>query len=297
VRVLDHACAGVVPYIVFEKIDGEDLATRLQRIGPLSPSELSLVVKQLASALDAVHAAGVIHCDVKLANVMVFEQNGTLEAKLIDFGVARALDEAPIDGDETPSGTIYAMSPEQILRPDEAASHWDLWGLAVLAFTALTGRAPFQGKSMIGVLGAAMQGQREAIDERLAVGRDVDRVFDSAFSIALQDRFGTATEFADALAAALEPCFDEADLVLARISASLLHEDEITRVRKRVPQATTRLHPAVRGDARTEPLRTAPWNNENVVLSNGTARTFADEHELALRKAPLLRRIAAIVNE
>src|SRR6185436_12419681 len=133
-----------------------------------------------------------VHCDVKLSNVMVFENGGSLEAKLIDFGVARALDEAPLDGDDSPSGTIYAMSPEQILKSDEAAPHWDLWGLAVLAFTALTGRPPFQGKSIIGVLGAAIHGQRESIDAaRILAGPQVDKVFDRAFSIALQERFPT----------------------------------------------------------------------------------------------------------
>lgn len=286
VRVLDHGCASVVPYIVFEKIDGEDLASRLHRLGPMSPSELSVIIRQLASALDAVHAAGVVHCDVKLANVMVYERKGSLEAKLIDFGVARALDETPLDGDESPSGTIYAMSPEQILRPDEAAAHWDLWGLAVLAFTALAGRAPFQGKSMIGVLAAAMQGQREAIETRIPVGREVDRVFDRAFSIALQDRFATATEFADALGKALEPCFDEADIVLARIAASLTREEPITRVRKRVPQGATRLHPGL-ADSPTQP----------VSPSHSTSRELAAKREPMSRKAPLLRRIAAIANE
>jgi serine/threonine protein kinase len=171
--------------------------------------------------------------------VMVFENDGTLEAKLIDFGVARALDEAPLDGDESPSGTIYAMSPEQIVKPDEAAPHWDLWGLAVLAFTALTGRPPFPGKSMIGVLGAALHGKRESIDgTRMFFGANVDQVFDRAFSIALQERFSTAAEFAEALAVALEPSITEADVVLARIAASLLDTDEITHVRPRADVIT-----------------------------------------------------------
>jgi serine/threonine-protein kinase len=234
VRVLDYGCGSAVPYIVFEKVDGEDLASLLHRRGTLSPVEVTTVVRQLASALDAVHAAGVVHCDVKLSNVMVFENGGNLEAKLIDFGVARALDETPLDGDESPSGTIYAMSPEQILKPDEAARHWDLWGLAVLAFTALAGRPPFAGKSMIGVLGAALQGQRESIDaSKMFLGAHVDQVFDRAFSIALQERFTHAADFAEALAAALDPVINEADVVLARIAASLIAADEITAVRER----------------------------------------------------------------
>jgi len=239
VRVLDYGCGSATPYIVFEKIDGDDLASLLHRRGTLSAVEITTIVRQLASALDAVHAAGVVHCDVKLSNVMVFENGGNLEAKLIDFGVARALDETPLDGDESPSGTIYAMSPEQILQPDEAAPHWDLWGLAVLAYTALTGHPPFPGKSMIGVLGAALQGQRESIDgSKMFCGAHVDRVFDRAFSIALQERFVNAAEFAEAFVAALEPVINEADIVLARIAASLIDADEITAVRVRPAEIT-----------------------------------------------------------
>ena len=280
VRVLDHACASALPYIVFEKLEGEDLASRMHRQGTLSSREAVTIVRQLASALDAVHAAGVVHCDVKLANVMVYENDGAIEAKLIDFGVARALDETPLDGDESPSGTIYAMSPEQILRPDEAAPHWDLWGLAVLSFTALTGHAPFQGKSMIGVLGAALQGQREAIDTtRIGLGARIVNVFDRAFSIALQERYATATEFAEALAAALEPQFDEADRVLSEIAASLAQEDEVTVVRRRV-DATTYVERDLAERAAGEARRKS-WSNE---MDN--APTTSTSNKFVGRRAP-----------
>jgi serine/threonine-protein kinase len=293
VRVLDHACTGLVPYIVFEKVEGEDLASWLHHRGPLSPHKLVTVVRQLASAIDAVHAAGVVHCDVKLANAMVSENDGTIEAKLIDFGVARALDEKPLDGDDSPSGTIYAMSPEQILKPDEAAPHWDLWGLAVLAFTALNGRAPFQGKSIIGVLGAALQGQREPIDTRLLLGGRVAEVFDRAFSIALQERFATATEFAEAFAAALEPALDDADAVLDRIAASMNEHDPVTAVRQRAEMMTTRVRP--RGDERAVPdARRKAWINEkDSERSTSISKKFGAGRALMSKTAPSRPRIAA----
>jgi eukaryotic-like serine/threonine-protein kinase len=294
VRVLDHECGGAVPYIVFEKVEGEDLASLLYKRGTLSPVEITTIVRQLASALDTVHAAGVVHCDVKLSNVMVFEKNASLEAKLIDFGVARALDEAPLDGDESPSGTIYAMSPEQILKPDEAGSHWDLWGLAVLAFTALTGHPPFQGKSMIGVLGAAIHGQRESIDSRMLLGREVDEVFDRAFSTALPQRFSTAAEFAEALAAALAPSITEADVVLARIAASLMEEEPITAVRIRL-DAVTRVTRAGGDDRFATPRsRRTPWNEKDATSSSSTARRFGARHARMSRMAQSLPPIAAI---
>ena len=260
VRVLDYECSTALPYIVFEKIEGEDLASRLHRVGTLSPMELETIVRQLAAALDAVHAAGVVHCDVKLANVMVYESKAGLEAKLIDFGVARALDESPLDGDESPSGTIYAMSPEQILKPEEAAPHWDLWGLAVLAFTALTGKPPFQGKSMIAVLGAALQRQREPINAtRLLLGPQIEEVFDRAFSMNVQERFATATAFADALADALQPRLTEADVILARIAASLSEGDEVTVVRRRADAETRVRGSRSLAEQTTQKPRRTPW--------------------------------------
>jgi len=295
VRVLDHACASLVPYIVFEKVEGEDLASRLHRRGTLSPRELVTIVRQLASALDAVHAAGVVHCDVKLANVMVFENQGAIEAKLIDFGVARALDETPLDGDESPSGTIYAMSPEQILKPDEAAPHWDLWGLAVLAFTGLNGRAPFQGRSMIGVLGAVVQGQRESLDAvRIALGREVDQVFDRAFSIALQERFSTAAEFAEALAAALEPQIDKADAILDAIAISMNEEDPVTAVRRRADM-TTRPHARRDDRATRDPRRTSWINEKDGAFSTSTSKKFGGGRAPTWRTAPSRPLIAATV--
>jgi serine/threonine protein kinase len=241
-----------------------------------------------------VHAAGVVHCDVKLSNVMVFENGGNLEAKLIDFGVARALDEAPLDGDESPSGTIYAMSPEQILKPDETAPHWDLWGLAVLAFTALTGRPPFQGKSMIGVLGAAIQGHREPIDSaHMCLHPQVEEVFDRAFSTAVQERFSTAAEFAEALAAALESNITEADVVLARIAASLIEVDEITVVRRRT-DAITHVTSVGLDDRTTCHSRSPSWNETDSVHSTSTCKRFGAKRAPTWKMEPSLPPIAVI---
>jgi len=293
VRALDYGCGSAVPYIIFEKIEGEDLASLLTRRGTLSPVELTTIVRQLASALDAVHAAGVVHCDVKMSNVMVFDDGGSMAAKLIDFGVARALDEAPLDGDESPSGTIYAMSPEQILKPDEAAPHWDLWGLAVLAFTALTGRPPFQGKSMIGVLGAALQGQRESIDNTRLLAPHLDEVFNRAFSIAVQERFSNAAEFAEALSDALEPGISEADVVLARIAATLIAADEITAVRRRA-DAITQVTSIGLDEHTTSHLRRRTWNETDGVDSTSISKRSGAKRAPTWKRAQSLPPIAAI---
>jgi serine/threonine protein kinase len=207
--------------------------------------------------------------------------------------VARALDETPLDGDESPSGTIYAMSPEQILKPDEAAPHWDLWGLAVLAYTALKGRPPFEGKSMIGVLGAALHGLRESIDgARMTLGAKVDAVFARAFSIALSERYATATEFAEALAAALGPYLDEADVILDAIAAAMNDHDEVTAVRRRA-EMTTRVNRCPEGRATRDARRQSWMNEKDSALSTSTFKRFDAARAPMWRTAPSPLPIAA----
>ncbi len=205
VRVLDcKAPLNRSPYIVLEKIDGEDLATRMDRAGVLSLPEAQTVVRQLSRALASVHAAGVVHGDVKPENVVVSESGGGLRVKLIDFGVARAVDEVPFASDVHPSGTPSAMSPEQICAPTELSSHWDVWGLAALAYTLLTGRCAFDGDSIESVLFATTQGPRVAPSTfRDELGPAVDALFERAFSRAASERHASVTDFADAFDAAL----------------------------------------------------------------------------------------------
>jgi serine/threonine-protein kinase len=251
VRILDcKSPADASPYIVMEKVDGEDLSVRMDRTGVLSIPEAQLVVRQLARALDAVHAAGVVHGDVKAENVIVSEgPEGALRVKLIDFGVARALDEAPLASDMHPSGTPSAMSPEQIVAPDKVSAHWDVWGLAALAFTALTGRSPFDGDSIEVILFATTQGPRVVPSSvRSDLGPGVDALFERAFSRDAAERHASVTEFADALDAALD---EENEIVQAPSSErTIIAIGQFRNVRER---AETVL-PLVRRKAKSTPL-------------------------------------------
>jgi eukaryotic-like serine/threonine-protein kinase len=154
VQVFDYGNEGGLPYIAMEFLKGENLDARLARLGRLTPAELDKIFSEVASGLGQAHALGVIHRDVKPANIFLAQQ-GTLEVtKLIDFGIAKvkadALRLSQIVGTEHGAllGTPQYMSPEQILGRGSVDSRSDLWALAIIACECLVGRYPFSATTL-----------------------------------------------------------------------------------------------------------------------------------------------------
>jgi serine/threonine-protein kinase len=132
-------------YLVMEYLEGEPLSTIISDDAPLDPQRVSDILFQVASALQAAHDAGVIHRDVKPANIMV-DADGY--AKLTDFGISRALSEAPLTQTGEVLGTPHYLSPEQAQgQPANALS--DVYALAVVGYEMITGERPFAGDSMV----------------------------------------------------------------------------------------------------------------------------------------------------
>ncbi len=153
--VYDVGEHGGLDYIVMELVQGESLAARL-RSGPLGVKEATGIALQVAEALQEAHENGVIHRDLKPANVMITPKGN---AKVLDFGIAKLLALPGTDSTLTMTetgqllGTPLYMSPEQALgRSVDART--DLWSLGVLYYEALTGRAPFDGKTGLAILHA-----------------------------------------------------------------------------------------------------------------------------------------------
>ena len=133
-------------FYVMAFVDGETLAQRVRSRGPVSASEGSRVLREVAWALAYAHAQGLVHRDVKPDNILIEFSTG--RALVADFGIAAAAGDAAGDG---VSGTPEFMSPEQALGGDIDARS-DLYGLGATAFYAFSGRFPFEGRSATEIL-------------------------------------------------------------------------------------------------------------------------------------------------
>lgn len=133
------------PAIVMELVDGESLASRIARDGPLSPADAARVTADVADALYHAHQRGLVHRDVKPGNVLLSVDGRT---RLVDFGIARSLAESAerLTMTGTVLGTLSAMAPEQ-LAGGPIGPRTDLYGLGVVLHEALTGRPPYAGAS------------------------------------------------------------------------------------------------------------------------------------------------------
>lgn len=138
-----------VPYLVMQYVGGGSLQQRIDRQGPLEVCEVVRVGMQVASGLAAAHAQGIVHRDVKPANVML--ESGVERAMVTDFGLARVIDEASMTRSGIITGTPQFMSPEQA-KGDYIDHRSDLFSLGSLMYTACTGRPPFRSETVYGVI-------------------------------------------------------------------------------------------------------------------------------------------------
>jgi serine/threonine-protein kinase len=159
VRVFDYGQADDGSfYLVMEYLEGPTLEQLVREAGPLSPGRVVHLLRQVCGALAEAHGAGLVHRDLKPSNVIVATLGGQRDvAKLLDFGLVQDLSTAS-DERLTRTGMVLGtpgyMSPEQAAGDSTVDARGDLYSLGAVAFFALTGRPPFQGKT-IGQLLAA----------------------------------------------------------------------------------------------------------------------------------------------
>ncbi len=195
VTVFDEGQDGSDAFIVMEEVRGRSLRDLLSERGALPAAEAATLIRQLAGALDATHAAGLVHLDVKPANVIV---DGSGNAKLTDFGIARAAR----DSDERELvGTARYIAPERV-EGKPVTPRTDVYGLALVAYELLTGRPAFVGAENEDLLRDRLERGAphiRSVDARLsetadgviakALARDPDRRYPTAgaFALALSD--------------------------------------------------------------------------------------------------------------
>ncbi|OJY25115.1 MAG: hypothetical protein BGO98_08940 [Myxococcales bacterium 68-20] len=213
VQMLDHGVSDDgVPFIVMEHLEGHDLGDEIEKNGALDPARVASVVTQVAKALSKVHAAGLLHRDIKPDNIFLCAGEEELFVKLLDFGIAKssAVDQGDgsLDG-ETKTGQIvgtpFYMSPEQVTAQKVIDHRSDLWALGVVAFEALTGQRPYDGPSF-GALAVkiATGAPPRPSESNPELPPAIDEWFAKACALRAADRFSSAKEMAEAFRAAFE---------------------------------------------------------------------------------------------
>ncbi|MBK8005576.1 MAG: serine/threonine protein kinase [Gemmatimonadetes bacterium] len=193
---------GGYAYFTMGYIDGQTLAERVRDRGPLPPQEVVRTLRESAWALAYAHARGVVHRDIKAANIML--ERATGRAVVTDFGIARDQSASSLTQQGEVVGTVHYMSPEQANgQPLDGRS--DLYSLGVAGFYALSGRLPFEGDNATAVLVAVASRQAPSLATvSSTVPRPLVEVIDRCLAREPEARFLTGEALADALALALE---------------------------------------------------------------------------------------------
>jgi serine/threonine-protein kinase len=192
-----------MPYLAMERLEGKDLAELAKEGAMRERSAVVDVVKQIAAGLDAAHAAGVIHRDLKLQNIFGVGPDTARTWKLLDFGASKWADgEGSLTKDNI-VGTPGYMSPEQALG-EKIDARSDIYALGVIAYRLITGVPPVvpgEIPSMLHEVVYRMPPQPSRLTE---VSSQIEAVLAIAMAKSPSDRFASAGEFATALEAAVE---------------------------------------------------------------------------------------------
>ncbi|MFW0789995.1 protein kinase domain-containing protein [Gordonia sp. CPCC 205333] len=191
----DRGGGDALAYLVMELVDGEPLNSVITRMGQLSLNNTLDMLEQTGRALQAAHAQGFVHRDVKPGNILI---TPTGQVKITDFGIAKAVDAAPVTQTGMVMGTAQYISPEQA-SGDEATAASDVYSLGVVGYEALTGRRPFLGDGAITV---AMKHIRETpppLPANLPSG--VRELIEITLAKDPKQRYANGGEFANAVAA------------------------------------------------------------------------------------------------
>ncbi|WP_018298095.1 Stk1 family PASTA domain-containing Ser/Thr kinase [Corynebacterium lubricantis] len=191
-----------VPFIVMERVNGRNLRDIVREDGVLTPEEAARFLYPVTLALQASHDAGIIHRDVKPANIMV---TNTGAVKVMDFGIARALDDSTAQMTQTSAviGTAQYLSPEQA-RGKPADGRSDIYALGCVMYESVTGRPPFEGETPFAVAYQHVQEDPEEPSGFIAdltpqQAVNVDSVILTAMAKHPADRYQTATEMGEDL--------------------------------------------------------------------------------------------------
>lgn len=195
-------------YYVMEYLDGVDLETLVKEGGPLEPARAVRILHQVSEALAEAHGIGLIHRDVKPANIILCERGGVSDvAKVLDFGLVKDLSSNADDGltaENVLQGTPQYMAPEAIRDASSADPRSDLYALGAVAYFLLTGTPVFSGRSPLETIHHHLQTEPEPPSKRL--GRPLPADLEALVLSCLAKEPDERPESARALARALDAC-------------------------------------------------------------------------------------------
>ncbi|HEY6799885.1 MAG TPA: serine/threonine-protein kinase, partial [Agromyces sp.] len=163
--VFDYGEENGSAFLVMELVPGEALSTILERDGSLSTDKTLDVVAQTSAALQAAHAAGLVHRDIKPGNLLITPDG---RVKITDFGIARIADQVPLTATGQVMGTVQYLSPEQA-SGHPASPATDTYSLGIVAYECLAGKRPFTGESQVAIAMAQINEQPPPLPPTVAV--------------------------------------------------------------------------------------------------------------------------------
>ncbi|MEI3867707.1 serine/threonine-protein kinase [Microbacterium sp. CCNWLW134] len=222
--VFDYGEEAGSAFLVMELVPGEALSTILERDGALSTDKTLDIVAQTAAALQAAHAAGLVHRDIKPGNLLITPDG---RVKITDFGIARIADQVPLTATGQVMGTVQYLSPEQA-SGHPASPATDTYSLGIVAYESLAGKRPFTGESQVAIAMAQINEQPPPLPPTVA--QPVQNLVMAMIAKKPEDRPASAAAVARAASALRRGDLAAAAAAVPAIAGAAVLADDATQL-------------------------------------------------------------------
>ncbi|MGC5172431.1 serine/threonine protein kinase [Microbacterium sp. DT81.1] len=252
--VFDYGEENGSAFLVMELVPGEALSTIIERDGALGADKTLDIVAQTSAALQAAHAAGLVHRDIKPGNLLITPDG---RVKITDFGIARIADQVPLTATGQVMGTVQYLSPEQA-SGHAASPATDTYSLGIVAYECLAGKRPFTGESQVAIAMAQINEQPPPLPPTVAV--PVQNLVMAMIAKKPEDRPASAAAVARAASALRRGDVAAAAAAVPAIATGVVGDDA-TQLLGAAGEDATRLLPSTAAVPVEEPVKRkrSPW--------------------------------------